>query len=160
MELELTEEKVSITLKTEKAWWISPKGVLYPVITGHAMEVKENPRFFGFSENYMGKIIEGALRNGDNADDRILGAAVKKGWVRIRVNAGKSYIYVWDLNENTKALIGAWAVAYSNVEGVNENMPVNIRERKNGKSEDNVLKDLKPQKNIFSLSLYDRLNTL
>ncbi|HPS57646.1 MAG TPA: hypothetical protein PK514_06015 [Spirochaetota bacterium] len=70
-----------------EAYWITPDGVILPVVNTHIDMIFDNPLLFGLTEDYIYTVYDGyneAYRIEGNARREILIDLFKKGWIRAR----------------------------------------------------------------------------
>lgn len=98
--------------KASHAYWLSPKGKLYPVDV-HINFIRDNLELFGMTEasfKAVYKKTKEPLGWEGKARAEIIINAMKKGWIRIRDYMNKGWsVEVWELDSYAKDSIFTWA---------------------------------------------------
>lgn len=81
-----------------EGWWLHPRKGTFPIFE-HLVAVRADPRRFGVdTERHPGE-ADAAYRA------RILTAAMRRGWVRVRAHRGEVSIECWRLTPATARLV-------------------------------------------------------
>lgn len=106
-----------------KAYWISPCGEILAVPSSHIDFVIEYYEKFLFNDKeYVEQMFK---REGEN---EILRNAVKKNWIRIRLEGGIFFIAVQEKNSETIQRLSKWANEYLKIHPDRNLFPVLLEE--------------------------------
>jgi hypothetical protein len=111
------------SVKETKAYWISPCGEILAVPSSHIDFVIEFYEKFLFNDKeYVEQMFK---REGEN---EVLRNAVRKNWIRIRLEGGIFFIAVQEKNSETSQRLSKWAYDHLKIHPDRNLFPVLLEE--------------------------------
>ncbi|MCX6152595.1 MAG: hypothetical protein NT007_00385 [Candidatus Kapabacteria bacterium] len=110
--------------KEADAYWLSPKGVIYPVSMTHINFIRDNLELFKMTlDDYKATYAKFNEKMGweGKARREIISEVIKNGWIRLRNRDNLGWVCeLWELNQQTQNHLQEWVSYLRNTNFVSD----------------------------------------